>query len=83
MGLRPRDKWFLGVLFAVGIAATIGGFALSTHGGSGGRCLDVTVPSTMGGATIHKCGSDAVRFCREQAGSALIAAECRKRGFSR
>jgi hypothetical protein len=52
----------LGILataaIAVVVTASWGGAGASTSG-----CVDVTVPSTTGGASIHACGAQARRFC--------------------
>jgi hypothetical protein len=61
---------------------------IATSGGSesAGNCVDVDVPSTMGGSAIHACGADARAFCRgplahssDLRGRALPA--CRDAGF--
>jgi hypothetical protein len=80
--LRRRDKAFLYGLAVAGIAAALIGWGFSSGGGShGGKCVSATVPSTMGGAVITKCGAAAVTFCRENASDARIAVPCRKEGF--
>jgi hypothetical protein len=80
--LRRRDKAFLYGLTTAGVAAALGGWAFSSGGGSpGGKCVSVTVASTMGGAAITRCGTAAVAFCRENASDARIAVACRKEGF--
>ena len=70
------------VLAAVVVAVGVVAWAHSRHGGEAGPCVTVTIASTMGGATIHKCGADAARFCRENGPSdATVAAACRREGF--
>jgi len=38
--------------------------APDSFGRSGNGCVNVTVPSSMGGATLHYCGDAARAFCR-------------------
>jgi hypothetical protein len=45
-------------LIAVAVTASWPGAGASTAG-----CVDVTVPSTTGGASIHACDDRARRFC--------------------
>lgn len=83
--LSRRDKGFLAAIGCLG-ALAIGGavFAFADHkpGPSNAGCVVVTVPSTMGGASVRYCGAAARRFCARQGQlSAAIAAECRKQGF--
>jgi hypothetical protein len=83
--LSRRDKRLLGalaVVAAAGVAAV--GIAFATHSSSSGAgCVTVDVPSTMGGARLHNCGSAAHRFCRTQGPRDVrIAAACRKQGFA-
>jgi hypothetical protein len=40
--------------------------APDTYAGSGAGCVNVTVPSSTGGATIHYCGTQARSFCRDE-----------------
>jgi hypothetical protein len=81
--LRPRDKAFLAALAAAAVIASgVGAYLHFSRESSVAPCVTVTIPSTMGGATIRKCGADAVRFCR--AGAAVdsnVAAACRRQGF--
>lgn len=60
------------------VMATIGGLVLllfvgigvwsvvapDPFGRSGNGCVNVTIPSSMGGATFHYCGDAARSFCR-------------------
>jgi len=83
--LGRRDKR---VLAAVAVVAAVAAVALvvvlltrpSSPSVSG--CLEVKVPSTMGGASLRACGADAHAFCRTQGGDARIAAACRRQGFA-
>jgi hypothetical protein len=81
-----RERRVLGILAGVAGAAAIGIGVYAVVGDSSGHkagCLDVTVPASVGGATIHRCGTDAVTFCRNQAAAHdAIAEACRKQGFA-
>jgi hypothetical protein len=49
-------------------------------------CVDVVAASTTGGATLHACGADAVRWCRSQAGrtdraARVTLAACARAGY--
>ncbi|HEX6519198.1 MAG TPA: hypothetical protein VF070_04175 [Streptosporangiaceae bacterium] len=44
--------------------------APDTYAGSGAGCVNVTVPNSTGGATLHYCGSDAKSFCHDAYASA-------------
>jgi len=67
---------------AVAVALGTGDYLRSRHGGGvDGPCVSVVVASTMGGATIERCGTAAVGFCRENANDPQIAAACRREGF--
>ena len=82
MNLTRRDQGFLGALAVTGIAASIGGFLYSSGSSSSANCVSVTIASTMGGATIHKCGAAAATWCHEERPSnAQIAAACRRAGY--
>ena len=50
------------VLFG-GLAAW-GATAHDSYGASGHGCVNVTVPNSTGGATLHYCGSQAQAFCQ-------------------
>ena len=67
--LSPRQKRafaIVGVLVVLTLAglATWGALASDSYSGSGHGCVNVTVPSSTGGATLHYCGSQARSFCR-------------------
>jgi hypothetical protein len=64
--------------------------AITTKGRSSGNgCVDVTIPYSLGGAEIYKCGHAAKTFCTTSgqpggfSGSAgkLVAVQCRKAGL--
>jgi predicted metal-binding membrane protein len=83
--LQRRDLVLLAVLGALAAVAVAAGawIAVARDGSqAGGRCVDVTLASTMGGATVHRCGADAARFCRREAPrSAQVATACDRAGF--
>jgi hypothetical protein len=71
------------LVVAVAIAITASGHS------SGGGCVDVTVPYSIGGQEFYKCGAAARAMCDSvgapggfsgRAGGA-VAAECRKAGL--
>lgn len=73
------------------VLAIVVGVALATAGHStGGNCIDVTVPYSVGGQEFYQCGATARHTCRSvgrpegfvgRAGQA-VAQECRKVGFA-
>ena len=40
------------------------GLSSDSYAGSSAGCVNVTVPSSTGGATLHYCGAPARSFCR-------------------
>jgi hypothetical protein len=62
------------VLAIAGAAVVLGlgGFGVwaavapDTYAGSGPGCVNVTVPSSTGGATLHYCGAQARSFCHSE-----------------
>jgi hypothetical protein len=67
--LTPRQKRsfrIIGVLVVVVLGGLFawGALASDRYGSSGHGCVNVTVPSSTGGATLHYCGAPAVSFCR-------------------
>jgi hypothetical protein len=88
-----RERLLVRALVALlGIGAVVGVVVvIATSGGSAGAgaangCVNVDVPSTMGGSAIHACGKDAQSFCRgplahssDLRGRALPA--CRAAGY--
>ena len=67
--LSPRQKRafaIIGVLVVL-IIAGLGiwsALASDSYSGSGHGCVNFTVPSSTGGATVHYCGSAARSFCQ-------------------
>jgi hypothetical protein len=81
--LRPRDRKFLiafGLVAALAIAA--GAVYAATRGsGPAGPCITASFPASMGGATVHHCGTAAAHFCRFDANVVQIVEACRNAGF--
>ena len=66
--LSPRRKRMLagaGIAVVLGLGAVGAWSALTpdSYGGSEAGCVNVTVPSSTGGATLHYCGATARSFC--------------------
>jgi len=67
--LPPRQKRVFAVVGVLVILA-LGGLALwgalgsDSYSSSGHGCVNVTVPSSTGGATLHYCGAQARSFCQ-------------------
>jgi hypothetical protein len=84
--LSRRDKGFLAGLACAGaIGAGVGAYAYAGHspGPASMRCVSVTLPSTVGGASLRYCGTGAVHLCRVEGPRVLqIAAACRRAGFA-
>jgi len=82
--LGRRDKLLLGAVGLTAVAAAIvAAIVLGSRGGSAGPCVAVTLPSTMGGASIHRCGAAAHELCRSQgAADEVVARACRAQGFA-
>jgi hypothetical protein len=53
-----------GVILVLGGLGIWGAVAPDTYAGSGHGCVNVTLASSTGGATLHYCGSQARSFCR-------------------
>jgi hypothetical protein len=68
--LSPRQKRvfaIVGVLIilVLGGLGAWGALASDSYSGSGHGCVNVTVPSSTGGATLHYCGAEARSFCQK------------------
>jgi hypothetical protein len=87
--LPRRDRWVLATLAAVLLTAALGvALYAALSGGSTATargCIDVTQPSTMGGAQLRACGADADRICADAlrntaaAGAEKLQSACRRR----
>ena len=67
--LPPRQKRIFAiatvlVVLVFGGLTAWGMVAHDSYGPSGHGCVNVTVPNSTGGATLHYCGSQAQSFCR-------------------
>lgn len=55
----------LGVVLAAAVAFGVwSAVAEDRYGPSANGCVNVPIANSTGGATVHKCGADAVAFCR-------------------
>jgi len=90
--LTPRQKRVFAVVGAV-LVVVLGGVSVwaATDPGRYGRsrhgCVNVTVPSTTGGAILHECGAAAQALCRRAFAQhdriALLARpQCRLGGYA-
>jgi hypothetical protein len=67
--LSPRQKRVFAIVGALVVLAVVGSslwaaFGSDKYSGSGQGCVNVTVPNSTGGATLHYCGAAARSFCR-------------------
>jgi hypothetical protein len=67
--LTTRQKRAFGIIGAlvIGVLAGLGvwgALAPDAYSGSGHGCVNVTLPSSTGGATLHYCGGRARTFCQ-------------------
>ena len=68
--LTPRQKRIFAIA-AVLVIVVFGGLtawgvvAHDSYGGSANGCVNVTVPNSTGGSTLHYCGSQARSFCQD------------------
>jgi len=64
---QKRTFAAIGVLVIVllGGLAIWGTFSPDRYGASGHGCVNVTMPSATGGATLHYCGAQARTFCKQ------------------
>lgn len=52
------------VIVLLGGLGVWGALAHDTYGASANGCVNVILPSSTGGSTLHYCGSQAKAFCR-------------------
>ena len=57
-----RLVWLIGGLVAAAALAAVV-VAIVTNGPSHAGCVQLDVPSTMGGGVVRQCGDDAAKFC--------------------
>ena len=82
-----REKTALAVLLSCVLLALIGLGAYALTSGSPARtdCIRVTFASTLGGADLHACGSQARRVCASGDFRAIqqeLSAACSRAGFA-
>ncbi|MFY9931436.1 MAG: hypothetical protein WAK82_25890 [Streptosporangiaceae bacterium] len=68
--LSTRQKRTFGVIAVVVLLLLAGlgiwgAFSSDKYGASGHGCVNVTVASSTGGATLHYCGAQARSFCQQ------------------
>ena len=84
--LRPRDRRVLQIAGLAAALAAAGGIyaGIADSGGKqSASCVVVTLPLSVGGATVERCGADAARLCTSDvARDPTVAAACRKRGYA-
>jgi hypothetical protein len=90
--LTTRQRRLLsagGVLLIAGLSGTL--VWAQTHPGTYGRsqkgCVNLTVPSSLGGAVMHRCGAEAQSWCRSAYAAhdrldLLVQPECRLAGIT-
>jgi hypothetical protein len=81
-----REKAVIVALISCAVLAAIGLGAYALTSGSPARsdCVEVTFASTLGGATIHACGTHARHVCASGAFRGIereLRAACRRAGF--
>ena len=67
--LSARQKRVFAIVGALVVLAVVGSglwaaFGSDKYSGSGHGCVNVTVPNSTGGATLHYCGAAARSFCQ-------------------
>jgi hypothetical protein len=83
--LRSNDRRVLAVMACVTVVAVIAAvvFALTRPSQSDAGCVVITVPASVGGATIRYCGEKAKTFCGTKDGRTEATARCRRLGYLR
>ncbi len=81
-----REKTAIASLLAVLVlaAAGLGAYALTSGSTARTDCVDVTFASTLGGAELKGCGSQARRICSSGSFHAIrkeLQAACSRAGF--
>jgi len=83
--LGRRDRAVIAVVVcAAAIAAGAGSYVYvdGSSGSSDRGCVVVTLPASLGGETIRRCGARAVAFCRAEAPrNRTVADACRRAGL--
>jgi hypothetical protein len=83
--LTTRDRWCVALVAGGAVVGSLC-VGLASAGSSGpaahaGPCVSLVRPFAMGGATFHRCGSDAVAFCASNRTDETIALHCREAGI--
>jgi hypothetical protein len=82
-----REKTAIGVLLVCVtlVLGSLGGYALTSGSPPRRDCIEVTFPSTLGGAIEHACGERARSVCASPGALRRIGEElrvaCRRAGF--
>ena len=68
--LSRRGKWIVFTVVGVVLAVAVGlgvwsAVGSDRYGPSANGCVNVTIPNSTGGATLHYCGEPARSFCRK------------------
>ncbi len=82
-----RERSIVGAVLAIVIAVAIALIAFAASSGAPARadCIDLTFPSTLGGAEIHGCGTHARKLCASGAYKVIaddMRTACTKAGFA-
>jgi hypothetical protein len=82
-----REKTALAALVSCVVLALIalGAYALTSGGPSRSDCVTVTFASTLGGADLHACGSQARKVCASGSFRGIqteLSAACARAGFA-
>ena len=82
--VRPRDRWFVGLVATAVLAGTPAAVVLAAHGPTRpAGCVTILRAGFMGGQTGTYCGRRAARLCRSEGGfHRALAAECREEGLA-
>ena len=76
--LGARGRRVAAALLAL-LAVCVVALVLTVHGGSSAPgCIDATIASTTGGASVHACGERARRVCAARDATAEIRAACER-----
>jgi hypothetical protein len=82
-----REKMALAAFVSCVVLALIalGAYALTSGGPSRSDCVTVTFASTLGGADLHACGSQARKVCASGSFRGIqteLSAACARAGFA-
>lgn len=84
---QTRTIWAVLAAVAVLLVGSILYLSLGSDRSRGAGCIDVIVPSSMGAAQLHQCGTAARSWCESLAGrsdaqAAQLLPACRRAGYS-